>query len=61
MIQKAGVYLLKKEFFKENHIPEKQWETRKLDLLDWFNCFYIYELKGSSPIMIVIHEVIGEY
>ena len=61
MIKEPGTYLLKKEFFKENHIPEKQWESRKADLLEWIACFYTFELKGSSPIMIIIHEVIGEY
>ena len=61
MIQTAGTYLLKKEFFKENKIPEKQWEKRKTELLEWLKCFYVYELKGSSPIMIVIYEVIGTY
>ena len=61
MVKTPGIYLLKKEFFKENQIPDKQWEKRKQELLDWIGCFYVYELKGSCPIMIVIHEVIGVY
>lgn len=61
MVKEPGIYLLKKEFFKENKIPDKQWEKRKEELLDWIGCFYDYELKGSSPIMIIIHEVIGTY
>lgn len=60
MIQ-PGIYLLKSEFFKANGISEKQWESRRKDLLEWLSNFYIYELKGKSPIFIHVIEVLGEY
>ena len=60
-ILKETPYDLRGTFLPMLGVTANTYQKRRVDLLEWLKEFYDYELIYSRPIVIIIHEIYGEF